>query len=384
MEVACYLPPTLPPLRWLGNVGADLPPAVQQRLRSMLFGAVAPLILGSMISIATTLIVYHRSGDTVFAAIAALDALVLPVRIQAWRQERRPTDLVFAAGLLWATLIATTVFLVILFRDLPMSLLVMAWSFASISGIVGRNFLAPRYAVVQVGTIMLGMVGSIAIVEPPFLIFAALLSLLFIVVTRGLIKRQREMTIQVVTSDMESRAQSFVDPLTGLLNRRGLEAAFATMAAPSAAGIGLLYLDLDGFKQVNDRLGHGAGDRVLTEVGRRLTAAAWPDAAICRLGGDEFLVLVPRIEARDLHALGAEVIASVAAPYQIEPTVLARIGASIGAVVGGPDAADLPRMMILADQALYAAKASGKGRCILYTAGAAEPHGEPVRCGAEG
>ncbi len=145
-------------------------------------------------------------------------------------------------------------------------------------------------------------------------------------------------------------AEASTDGLTGLLNRAAFERrvlSALTTGAPTA----ILYVDLDGFKAINDDLGHPAGDEVLQHIAKRLRHNVRPRDICARLGGDEFAVLLPATElavAQDV----ARRLALLSAPMTISGHTV-DIGASIGVAHGGSDAAELIRA---ADQAMYAAK----------------------------
>ena len=167
--------------------------------------------------------------------------------------------------------------------------------------------------------------------------------------------------------------QARTDPLTGLVNRRHfLEALTAQQDRVTTHGsaAGLLFLDLDGFKQVNDRLGHAAGDALLVEVARRIGSCLAPADLLARLGGDEFTVLAPGVLcARDLVALADRVLAAGEVRAEGDGPLLA-VRPSIGAVLlrPGDTAVDLLRA---ADEAMYAAKAAGGGRTVVARRGLA-------------
>ncbi|WP_432564160.1 EAL domain-containing protein [Kineococcus sp. SYSU DK003] len=124
--------------------------------------------------------------------------------------------------------------------------------------------------------------------------------------------------------------------------------------------VGLLFVDLDHFKTVNDTLGHAAGDELLRVVSARMEATVRGGDAVCRLGGDEFVVLVePAEDHHQLVDLGHRLIAAVSEPVQIGDRT-ARVGASIGVAVSGPDTTP-ERLLQDADAAAYRAKAAGRG-----------------------
>jgi diguanylate cyclase (GGDEF)-like protein len=161
---------------------------------------------------------------------------------------------------------------------------------------------------------------------------------------------------------LESRTQAVTDELTGLANRRHLlERLGAALTSPERAG--LLIADLDRFKELNDTLGHQAGDRLLVELGARLAATAADDAGsvVARLGGDEFAVLIVDDPDEDaLAAAAGAVIGALSAPFEIDGMLL-HIGVSVGGALH-PLHADEPfALMRRADVAMYGAKRSGSG-----------------------
>ena len=156
------------------------------------------------------------------------------------------------------------------------------------------------------------------------------------------------------TRDLERAATR--DPLTGLPNRRAV-AEFD--AEGPRRELGVLYVDLDRFKPVNDRLGHAAGDEVLRTVATRLQATVRPTDIVARLGGDEFGVICPGCTRDELAELAARIIDRVADPIGVHGEAV-QLGASIGAVVGHDRAEPL---LARADRALYEAKEGGRGAC---------------------
>jgi diguanylate cyclase (GGDEF)-like protein/PAS domain S-box-containing protein len=151
----------------------------------------------------------------------------------------------------------------------------------------------------------------------------------------------------------ELRHAAIHDGLTGLANR----AAFMAQLAEAHDGVyALLYLDLDGFKPVNDRLGHGAGDEVLTEISRRIAATVPKHDLVARLGGDEFAVLVHDGAPKPAMDLADAIIAAVARPVSVQDEQIV-LGVSIGIATGA--ASELASVLERADGAMYQAKAQG-------------------------
>jgi diguanylate cyclase (GGDEF)-like protein/PAS domain S-box-containing protein len=164
---------------------------------------------------------------------------------------------------------------------------------------------------------------------------------------------------------------AFHDALTGLPNRAMLEQHLARgleRAARRKGAVGLLYVDLDEFKMVNDSLGHLAGDFLLRQVGERLSALTRGEDLLARPGGDEFLLLVDDLggdPAAAAEAIAERIHAALRPPFPIEGTEL-RIGASVGVSLFPDDATDADGLLRHADAALYAGKAAGRGRSVSY------------------
>jgi diguanylate cyclase (GGDEF)-like protein len=149
--------------------------------------------------------------------------------------------------------------------------------------------------------------------------------------------------------------QATRDQLTGLLNRRGL-----VLRAEQLPGhLGVLFCDLDGFKSVNDTLGHAAGDELLEKVARRLESRMREDSVLGRMGGDEFVIVVPGASDDDLAGLGRRIEVDLGRPFLLEAG-MARIGVSIGAAHAAPGERDLDSLLGQADQLMYEVKRSRK------------------------
>lgn len=158
------------------------------------------------------------------------------------------------------------------------------------------------------------------------------------------------------------------DSLTGLLNRDSLHKAIAK-ASDAGLSMTLLLLDLDGFKDVNDTLGHAVGDQVLQVVAQRLSGIIGKDDLLGRLGGDEFVVFSagwgdPLLAA----SLGEQLISAIEAPIELDEQPI-YIGASIGIATSCDDGGDASTLLGDADLALYQAKADGRHRVRIFTPG---------------
>ncbi|KVM10238.1 histidine kinase [Burkholderia ubonensis] len=158
------------------------------------------------------------------------------------------------------------------------------------------------------------------------------------------------------------------DSLTGLPNRATFLAEFDACLRRSDKVIALLFIDLDGFKLINDARGHSAGDEVLRQVAERLRGQCpEPGMMLGRIGGDEFAVLMRDTDADGAMGAAARLVDTLVAPYAPSPDRQFRIGASIGCVLAPHHGNDAGVLLSRADMALYAAKKAGKGTYRMFS-----------------
>jgi diguanylate cyclase (GGDEF)-like protein len=179
---------------------------------------------------------------------------------------------------------------------------------------------------------------------------SALILVRFGSAVRSLERAERQLTFQAAH-----------DPLTGLANRAVLTDVL-DHAPPRTT---VLYLDLDGFKSVNDTAGHAAGDTILREVARRLGAAVRAQDTVARLGGDEFAVVLPGAGAEDAVPLAQRLIRDICMPVEYDGRWYS-VGTSIGIATG--DSGIPAALLRAADTAMYEAKHTGRGRWVLAAA----------------
>jgi diguanylate cyclase (GGDEF)-like protein len=184
-----------------------------------------------------------------------------------------------------------------------------------------------------------------------------------------LLRRLRRTSAKLEVSEAQAQYLAFHDPLCGIPNRAlfedRLDQALAMMRRTKGK-VALHFLDLDGFKHLNDTLGHAAGDELLCQVSKRLRIVIRETDTVARLGGDEFAIIqVDVAEQLGAERLAERIIASISEPFHLSGEEV-RVGVSIGIVLTSePDcaAADLRRK---ADIALYQAKANGRGRLQVF------------------
>ncbi len=160
----------------------------------------------------------------------------------------------------------------------------------------------------------------------------------------------------------QARYLAYHDQLTGLPNRSLLMDRLTQAMAQAARQhkqVALLFLDLDQFKSVNDRLGHAAGDRVLQQVAERLSASIRSCDTACRYGGDEFVIMLPEIDGwASANAVAHKIRTRLAAPHVLDDRAVV-LTASIGIAMYRADGRDGSQLIREADSAMYLAKARG-------------------------
>jgi two-component system, cell cycle response regulator len=164
------------------------------------------------------------------------------------------------------------------------------------------------------------------------------------------------------------------DALTGLPNRRLLEDRIATTLQHAARNRGkaaIMYLDLDGFKQINDTHGHAVGDEILKMAAARLVGGSRKEDTVARVGGDEFVIVLGAVSGlADAEEPAAKLMEAIAEPYRVDGLTL-RLSTSIGISVYPDDAKSVEALIGMADSALYRAKRAGKNRYCSVPVGQA-------------
>jgi len=174
----------------------------------------------------------------------------------------------------------------------------------------------------------------------------------------GLVLNYRDITERALYQEQLTQ-QAFQDPLTGLANRARLTERLDVALGQRGSSVGLLFVDLDEFKQVNDTLGHDAGDELLQQVGERFAGCLRDGDTLARIGGDEFIVVLPNATADDT-AMGAQRLhACLAAPFPLTKGTVT-VGASLGVATGPAGQSTPEELLRQADAAMYRAKATAQ------------------------
>ncbi|MDX6199724.1 MAG: hypothetical protein QOJ79_2875 [Actinomycetota bacterium] len=216
-----------------------------------------------------------------------------------------------------------------------------------LASLAAASLAAPATLIVQ------GMLGY----TPDVAVCAAAASLMFLLVLArmgGLVSGQRHAAV--------------TDGLTGLHNRRFFEAQLQLeleRASRSDQPVGIVTLDIDRFKSVNDTYGHPGGDRVLVQVAEQIRSAARSGDVVARYGGEEFAVLMPGLSGSDLVAAAERLRLAISGrPMEVNDQVALAITVSAGAVSAPANGSTVEALVAVADQALYAAKGAGRNRLV--------------------
>jgi len=361
--------------RLLVDPGRDVPEAIRQGLLVSLYGTPALFFAGILNALLVAGAIAIRHPVPLFigwvAFEAALAALRLPVMLAGRRAalEGRsgPSDLYVLLNLIWTASIGFGGFASLLTGDWVAASLACVSAAAMVGGICFRNFAAPRLAVAMI-LLSLGpcTLAGFATGEPIMFVALIQLPLYMFAMSRAAFNMHR-MLIARMKAELEKDHRARHDDLTGLYNRSGLAAALAHRDAAAENDIAYFFLDLDGFKQVNDTLGHAAGDQLLDEVGERLRGAAPHGAILARMGGDEFLIVADCCDRDAARAIAEQVITALAGHPFLVGAAAVEIGVSIGVALSRMFGHDFATLIEASDRALYKAKGEGRSRWAIAT-----------------
>ncbi|MFQ6334617.1 EAL domain-containing protein [Methylophilus sp. 3sh_L] len=197
----------------------------------------------------------------------------------------------------------------------------------------------------------------------------AIPGILVLLLLLQLLNVYRKSKKQAVAAQREIWFQANHDFLTKLPNRFQLKHEIdqaMQLARQSKQSLGVIIIDLDNFKQINDTAGHSFGDEVLIQVARRIQSVAQPPSLTARFGGDEFLIMIPSgIDQQGLHALCEQLLRVMALPLEVQSKSVS-VSMSIGAALFPDHGQHADELIMFADQALYQAKKAGKHQCVLF------------------
>ncbi|MGS1023640.1 diguanylate cyclase domain-containing protein [Burkholderia glumae] len=356
--------------RWLTAPGQDTPHEIRVALVGTLFGTLPIFFGGVFNTIAVAWVIEARHPTALFRFWLCAELLICAVRLvvlvisrrRALQQRPTPTDLYITLAPLWGATVGYGAFVSAISGDWVAATLSFLSAAAMVGGICFRNFAAPRLVAVMIvlslGPCAIGALLSgehvllLTLVQIPFYLFAM----------SAAARRLNALLISTMKAESENRHHARHDMLTGLLNRAGLfNAANGGKRARIRAGMTLFYLDLDGFKPINDAYGHEAGDRLLVQVAERLLRLAGSDALVARMGGDEFVVVGDCRGEATARELAGAIAREIARPFELAPGIRVQVGASVGITPVSGEDTDIDALLRIADAAMYDAKRNKKG-----------------------
>jgi diguanylate cyclase (GGDEF)-like protein len=257
---------------------------------------------------------------------------------------------------------------------LPLALMAGIGLANLVGGIASRNAGTPRYGILLICILTLPFALATILSPVPFLFLIGLQTPVYTAGMIFLLLENHKILLDLHHSERNNRQKEHHDLLTGLPNRALNLKLFSELldgpwpeAGSPTSKLTVFCLDLDGFKGVNDRFGHAAGDAVLVVVADRLRASVRGADFVCRIGGDEFVILLPDITDGEAASIARRIISRVSEPFEFAPA--ARVGASIGLASAPRDGITADELLSAADRAMYEAKRRGKGGFVVHTSG---------------
>lgn len=248
--------------------------------------------------------------------------------------------------------------------------LLMVMAAINIAGAAGniasRNAALPRFGVIAMALSGLPFGVGIYLNDAPEMIVGLFMGPVWIGGMILVMLQNHQIMLRMIKAERTNHRAARTDRLTELPNRIQLEESLAELCEgkverPDHPPFAVLCLDLDGFKAVNDHHGHAAGDALLRAVAGRIIQSIRDQDIACRVGGDEFVLLLPDTSAAEAAFVASRLIAAISRPFDIGTGQLVRIGVSIGSAIATESGERPQALLDRADQALYSAKAAGKG-----------------------
>ena len=362
----------------------NLSERVRRILVSTLYTQPASLAIGAFNGIASTAIAAWVSGIQILYLGCIVLTVVAVARVTAsyaMSPERSSTstrtlEVVYEVGAFsYAFLLGTIAALTIaLEANAAVEVLMIANATCYGVGICARNAGRPMIALGQLFLACLPiMVAAIYIGSLPFLALFVTMLLLFPAmasITLNVFKVLRDSIAAAETSaKLADRMQTLArtDVVTNIANRAGLNHVMveSMMARKDDTRMGLFWIDLDRFKEVNDLFGHPVGDKVLSEVAKRIVEISPEGSTVARFGGDEFVLYGPVVDRKDAERLASEIHIEIMRPLRVDNRSL-DVRASLGVALLPDDADDIDTLMQRSDLALYHAKVAGRSQTSFF------------------
>lgn len=368
---------------------AALPLPVYRDFVAMLFGMWLPIVGLGAVFVAICLLVGREVGSPFLLGLAALGAFTTLARLATLRgyvlagpvddfAELRRWERRYAIGnYATALLLALLNVVAISAHDPLLHLLTVSLVFSFGAGVVSRTSVRPKICVISLLIATLPTIAALTLhalrtspdtLHSELFVIEALIVAMITALSLQTVGYLYRSAVEHHTARHDMAKLARTDALTGLSNRLLLRELFQIHTATAVRAkslVALHYLDLDGFKAINDRYGHPAGDALLEQVARRLETTVRADDVVSRLGGDEFIVLQVGIgDETEAELLARRLIREISKPYIVDDLSMS-ISVSVGIATAPKLGIELERLLACADAALYRAKAGGKARAFF-------------------
>lgn len=348
------------------NGRASISDAVHLEVITGLHGTTMPTVLAAACQAMVGAITTYETGDEVTAGLTIAGIVIAIVRlfevIAFRRRLEQPLQLARAEAAIWerryivgtvATALVLGVFAArsIVLGDALCSVMAIGIGFGFGAGVVARLALRPFAALLDLVAIA-APAAIVTFMQPDLRHFGlGLLILMYVAASFEMVRLSFNASISQITLKRQFEQLARSDSMTGVSNRSVLATDLPLML--SAGLVAVHTLDLDRFKEANDRFGHPAGDALLKQVAARLKALAMQDDLLIRMGGDEFVLV--QAAAADAEAMARRIVQSISAPYDVDGQVI-ELGVSVGVAVAPDDGRTAEALLSRSDKALYRAK----------------------------
>jgi diguanylate cyclase len=373
-------------IAWIIGGPRPEPPEIQKKLlhHNMRKKNTLVVVHLSMAVMATIAIVITGQAWACLWLLAeiALGAIRFSIHVNFEKAEANGKDgdaiAPMVAGLVWTSVLAAAAYQCIASGEWLLILLAGSSLAGVIGGISSRNAGTPRYGIILICTLALPYAIATLMSPIPYLYIMGLQIPFYVVAVIVVLYENNKTLLDLYRAERENRWLAHHDLLTGLPNRvMELKRFDELLGEPRAVFRSehplctVFCLDLDGFKEVNDRFGHAAGDAVLVAIAGRLRDSIRDVDFLCRIGGDEFVILLPAISAAEAARVAQRIIERVSEPVEIDSLPL-RIGISVGSACAPNDGETADELLRSADRAMYEAKRRGKGVFVAHGTRTAE------------
>ena len=357
----------------------------------MLFSMRLPILGLGIVFVGVCILTALEFDDPVFAALAALGALTTSLRLsmlQAYartpplgdKKSLRRWERRYAMGAYASAVLLGVLNVAALTIDYPvLHMITVSLVFGFCAGVVARISVRPT---ICIASLMLATVPTVVALalraleqnSGPLNMEMSLMEAVLIAMITGLslqtVSHLYNSAVEHHTARHDLARLAKLDALTGLANRLLLRERFQASVAsmdPVGGRLAVHFLDLDGFKAVNDWHGHPVGDALLVQVARRLETMVRTEDTVARLGGDEFVIVQSGLRHGDeAEMLARRIVRQLSLPYDIDDLTVC-VSVSVGISLAPDQGLELERLLSCADAALYRAKAGGKAQAIFCT-----------------